>query len=204
MTTACAGKFTPQAKVEVQHRTLPECNTNDIRMRAPYDGIGAATHLDAIRLEHSFHHVSVTSQHSCMMDSKPIIEKLLHFLVPRRCHLSSEEVELRMRSRVKVIRVALHLGHLLQLLRSLDRILSRMNKHHDLMPCRKIFGHLVEHSLVHITFRCVASDFTSDTDEVLLKGNGTEGGVEEEESLVPVDSVQKSSIHQVGEPENTD
>jgi len=74
---------------------------------------GDMAHLDAIRLEHSFHHVSVTSQHSCMMNTESIIKKLLHFLVPRSCHLSSEEVELRVRSRVKVIRVSLHLGHLL-------------------------------------------------------------------------------------------
>jgi hypothetical protein len=139
-----------------------------------------------------------------MMDPKPIVEELLHLLVPRRRHLSSEEVELRVRSRIKVIRVALHLGHLLQLLGSLDRVLSRMNKHHDLMSGCKILGHLVEHGLVHITFRRVASNFAPDTDEVLFKGNGTEGGVEEEESLVSVDSVRKSSECQPDESEIAD
>jgi len=57
------------------------------------------------------------------------------------------------------------------------------------MPCREIFGHLVEHGLIHVTLRRVASDFTPDTDKVLLEGNRTEGGIEEEESLVSVYSV---------------
>lgn len=52
------------------------------------------THLDAIRFKHPFHHVTIASQHSSMMDPEPILEQLFHLLVPRESDFAPEKVEL--------------------------------------------------------------------------------------------------------------
>ena len=53
-------------------------------------------YLDTIRFEHPFHHVSVTPQHTSMMDSEPVVEQLFHLLVTGCADFSPEEIELRM------------------------------------------------------------------------------------------------------------
>jgi len=41
-----------------------------------------ASHLDRSSLEHSFHHISVASQHTSVMNSEARIEQLLHLFIP--------------------------------------------------------------------------------------------------------------------------
>jgi hypothetical protein len=63
MTTACAGKLTPQARVEVQHRTYLSA-ANNTRI----------TYLDSLILKHPLHHIPVTPKHASMMNTKPSVK----------------------------------------------------------------------------------------------------------------------------------
>lgn len=52
-----------------------------------------------------------------------------------------------------------------------------------------VYAHLVEYGLIHITLGSLASDLSSYTDKVLFQRYRTERGIEEEQTLISVDSV---------------
>lgn len=156
-----------------------------------------AEDLDGVVLKHAFHHGTVRPQHACVVDTETVIEQLLHLAVARGANVAAVQLELGVVVVVEQVNRALLHGHFFQTLRSLDCLLARVNEDHDLVALAHELESLVEHNLFHITRLGSTARLALDTDKVLLEGDGTEGGIEEEQALVTVDAAGLAEISSV-------
>jgi len=123
ITTAWAGKLTPQAKVEVQQSTCHRLTSQLLN----------GTYLDGLILKHPLHHIPITPKHTSMMYTEPSIEQFFHLLVPTRTDISPVDTAFRMVGGVEKCRHSFFYCLFFEFLGCIHGLFSGVDENHDLM-----------------------------------------------------------------------